>query len=121
MTEEKLLIVTQIGPEDPENCLFPFIVANAALLMDIEVTVFMMGKSVELAVKGAAEKVPHIEKMPNMEDMMKTFSEFGGNMKLCGPCCAHRDITGEDLLPNAEVGGASMLVDMVMGRKTISF
>ncbi|MCY3413876.1 MAG: DsrE family protein [Candidatus Heimdallarchaeota archaeon] len=121
MSEEKLLVITTKGPSEPENVLFPFIAANAALMMDIEVTMFMMGEAVEVAVKGAAEKVPCIDKMPVLAELLKTFIELGGNFKLCGPCSNHRDITSDQLVDNAEIGGASMLVDMSMSRKVLTF
>ena len=121
MSEEKLLIVTTQGPSQIENCLFPFIAANAALAMDIETTMFMMGEAVEIAVRGNAEKVPNIEKMPVLADLLKSFLELGGNFKLCGPCSNHRGITNDMLVDNAAVGGASMLVDMTMNRKTMTF
>jgi uncharacterized protein involved in oxidation of intracellular sulfur len=119
--EEELLVVNTYGPENSEKCLMPFIVANAALLMDIKTTVFMMAGSVQLAVRGAAEKVPRLEGMPVLAELMNNFFAQGGEMKLCGPCCNHREITPDDLREGAEIGGASGLVDMIMGRKVVSF
>ena len=121
MTEEELLVVNTIGPEDPEKCLMPFIVANAALLMDIKTTIFMMAKSVNLAVKGAASKVEHLDQMPVLSELMENFFAQGGEMLLCGPCCNHAGIKPENLVQGASIGGASGLVDLIMGRKVVSF
>ena len=118
---EKLLIVSTHGPEDPEKSLIPFIVANASLAMDIETTVFLMASAVNLAVKGAVEKMEKQEGMPSILELFGHFTELGGIIKLCGPCCLHRHITGDDLIDIAEIGGAAGLVEMVMGRKTLSF
>lgn len=118
---EKLLVISTKGPSEAENCLFPFIAANAALTMDIDTTIFLMGGAVELAVKGTAEKVKTIDKMPELPKLIATFLELGGNFKLCGPCSNHRSITNDMLVQNAEVGGASMLIDMTMDRKVLTF
>ena len=120
MTEE-LLVVTKVGPEDPEKLLMPFIVANAALTMDIKTTVFMMASAVELAVKGKAEEIPTLSEMPTLPSLLETFFSLGGDIKLCGPCCNHRNITPDKLIDGASIGGAAGLVDMIMGRKVVSF
>lgn len=121
MTEEEILIISKIGPEDPEKLLMPFIVANASLALDIPVTVFLMASAVELAVKGTAEKIEPMDQMPVITDMLKTFFSQGGEMKLCGPCCNHRNITPDQLIEHAEIGGAAGLVDMVMNKKVVTF
>lgn len=119
--EEKLLIVSTHGPENPEKCLMPFIVANAAMALDVEVTVFLMNAGVDLSVPGAADRVPALEGMPKLPDLMKSFEELGGKILLCGPCCNHRGINSDNILPNAKVGGAAGLVDMIMNQKVLSF
>ena len=121
MTEEALLVVSTHGPENPEKCLMPFIVGNAAMALDVKVTVFLMNAGVELAVKGSADRVPALEGMPKLPELMKTFEELGGEILLCGPCCNHRGIDSAQLVANAKVGGAAGLVDMIMNQKVLSF
>ncbi len=121
MSEEKLLIITTKGLNEPENALFPFIAANAALALDIETTIFMMGAAVEIAVKDKAETAENISEMPVLSDLLKSFLELGGDIKLCGPCSNHRKITTDMLVDNASIGGASLLVDLSMNRKVLTF
>jgi len=118
---QDFLVVTTIGPENNEKLLMPFIVANAALLMDIKTTIFMMANAVALSVKGEAEKVEPLEGMPIFKELLSTFLELGGDIKLCGPCCNHRNITPEDLIEGAEIGGAAGLVDMMISRKVVTY
>ena len=119
--EEKLLIISTYGPENPEKCLFGFIAANAALAMDIPTTIFLMGPGVELAKDGVAKTVPQYEGMPNLATLVDSFLEQGGDFKLCGPCCVHRGIADSDIIKGAAIGGASKLVDLSMTRKVITF
>ncbi len=119
--EQSLLVVSTHGPEDSEKATIPFIVANASLLIDVPTTVFLMAGSVVLAKKGVAETVEQKSGFPNFKELLDNFFMQGGNIKLCGPCCAHRDIKPEDLVKGAEVGGAAGLCDMILDRKVISF
>ena len=121
MTENELLIVSTQGPEAPEKLLMPFIIANASLALDIPVTVFLMSSAVELVIIGRAEEVPTLSGMPELPSLIKSFFEQGGIIKLCGPCCNHRNITEVNLIDGASVGGAAGLVDLVMNRKVLSF
>ncbi len=121
MTEDELLVVSKIGPEDPEKLLMPFIVANAALTMDIKTTVFLMASGVELALKGKAEQIEKLSEMPDLPKLLETFFSLGGEIKLCGPCCNHRHITIDQLIEGASIGGAAGLVDMITNRKVVSF
>ncbi len=121
MTENDLLIISTIGPENPEKLLMPFIVANTSLTLDIPVTMFFMSSGVELALKGKAETIEKLNDMPDLPSLLQTFVSQGGIIKLCGPCCNHRNIKPEDLIEGAEIGGAAGLVDLVMERKVLTF
>lgn len=118
---EKLLVISTHGLNDPEKLLMPLIVANASLALDVPTTVFLMGASVELAVKGKAETVPALSGMPEAKNLINSIIEQGGDFQLCGPCSNHRGITADQLIANAAVGGAAGLVDMIMKQKVVSF
>lgn len=118
---EELLIITTLGPEAPEKLLMPFITANAALALDIKVTMFLMSSAVELAVKGAAAKIPTLDQMPTLPTLMESVVSQGGDFLLCGPCSNHRNIKPEDLIEHASIGGAAGLVNHIMGKKVVSF
>lgn len=58
--EERIVVIGTHGGEDPDRATLPFVVANAALAMDVKVTVILQGEAVKLAVKGGAEKIQGI-------------------------------------------------------------
>ena len=55
--QEKILYITTNGGENPEKASMPFVMANAAMAMDVEAAIAMQGNSVYLAQKGYAEHV----------------------------------------------------------------
>ena len=59
-TEEKIVIIGTHAGEDPDRATLPFVVANAAMAMDVKTTVILQGDAVTLAVKGAGEKIQGI-------------------------------------------------------------
>ncbi len=59
MTEptEKILYIGTKAADDPEKAAMPFVMANAAMAMDMEATVCLQGNGVYLALKGYTEKM----------------------------------------------------------------
>jgi uncharacterized protein len=53
--EEKILYITTYGGENPEKASMPFVLAGAALAMDIKATICLQGNAVYLAQKGYAD------------------------------------------------------------------
>ena len=76
----KLAII--IYSNDAETVWNAFRLANSALGYDDEVTVFLLGKGVEV-------NEIHSIKF-DIQEQMKLFDEFGGKMIGCGVCCETR-------------------------------
>jgi predicted peroxiredoxin len=58
--EEKIVVIGTHGGEDPDRATLPFVVANAALAMDVKTIIILQGNAVTLAVNGAYENVQGI-------------------------------------------------------------
>lgn len=117
---EEILIISTHGPDNAEYAMLPFIVAGGAIAMDVKPTVFLLGDAVRLAVKGVVEKLPKLENLP---DPVKVFNDFlaaGGKILICNPCRNHRNITEDDLVEGAEIGGAAGLVTMASSMPSIT-
>ena len=80
-TKRMVIIATQAG-EDPERATIPFVMANAALASDTDVTVILQTTGVFLGVKDYAEHV-RAEAFPPLNDLMRDFSELGGASCWC--------------------------------------
>jgi len=111
MTEktEKILYICTCAMENSEKAHIPFVLANAALAMDIQATVVLQGNGVYLAKKGYLEIMPSGGGFPALSGLMTTFREQGGKVKVCGPCIKERNIPESDLMEGAEITAAGAL------------
>ncbi|NTU53649.1 MAG: sulfur reduction protein DsrE [Chlorobiaceae bacterium] len=113
METSTLLIISTIGPENPEKATLPFVLATASQALDVEVTMFLQSSGVVLAKKGEAEKASAKGFQP-VKEMLDSFLESGGKLFLCSPCLKEREITKDELVEGAEIGAAGTLVDAVL-------
>ncbi len=94
---EKILIFGTHGPEDPERACLPFVIGNAALVMEVQVTIMLQGSAVFLAKEGCFEHV-FAAGLPPLKDLMQSFIEQGGTLLICTPCIQERKITTDMLV-----------------------
>ena len=108
MTEqaEKILYICTCAMDDSEKAHMPFVLGAAALAMDIQATVVMQGSGVYLAKKGYMDVMPRGGGFPPIAELMTTFLELGGKVKVCGPCIKARNIPESDLIEGAEITAA---------------
>jgi len=108
MTEkqEKILYMCTCGEDRPEMAHIPFVLATAALAMDIEATIVLQGDGVRIATPGYADTMPPGGGFPPLKELLATFLELGGTMWVCGPCIKDRNIEETDLIDGAEVTAA---------------
>jgi uncharacterized protein involved in oxidation of intracellular sulfur len=106
---EKILYITTYGDENPDKAAFPFVLANAALAMDVEVTIVLQSNAVRLARKGLAETVPAAGGLPPLKKLIDDLVELGGRIWICGPCIKVRNIEEADLIDGAQVTAAAQV------------
>lgn len=108
MTEkqEKILYMCTCGEDRSEMAHIPFVLANAALAMDIEATIVLQGDGVSIATPGYADTMPPGGGFPPLKELLASFLELGGTMWVCGPCIKDRNIAETDLIDGAEVTAA---------------
>ena len=107
--QQKILIIATHGPEDPERATFPFVIANGALVLDVEVSIALQGVSVLLAMKDQAGHV-FASGLPPLGDLLKSFLDQGGKLLVCTPCVNERKITKEMLIEGSELIAAARVV-----------
>ncbi|MBI9083390.1 MAG: DsrE family protein [Desulfobacterales bacterium] len=100
--EEKILYISTNGGEDPEKAAMPFVMANAALAMDVKATVVLQGNAVYVAQKGYAEHMLPGGGFPPVKKLLDDFVELGGKLWVCVPCIEKRHIDETDLVDGAE-------------------
>ncbi|MBN2203957.1 MAG: DsrE family protein [Thermoleophilia bacterium] len=118
---EKVTIIATHGPEDPERATFPFMMGNAALVMECEAVVILQGVAVLLAQKGIFEHVAAAG-LPALEEQMRTFLEAGGKLLVCGPCVKERNIGIEMLIEGSElIAGARVIQEVTGSKATLNY
>ncbi len=116
--KEKIVIIDTIGQENPEKATLPFVLATAAQASDVEVVIFLQSSAVVLAKKGEAEKIQAPGFLP-LHELINSYIEMGGTLKLCSPCLKERSIAKEDLIEGCEIIAAGTIVTESLSAKSV--
>ena len=107
--QEKILYIGTCAGEDPEKAAMPFVMACAALAMEIKATIILQGKGVYLAQKGYIDKMLPAGGFPPMKELLTDFMELGGELKVCVPCIKSRNIDESELVEGSKTTAAGAL------------
>ncbi len=119
--KEKILYISTNGAEDPEKASLPFVLANAALVMEVEAVVVLQGSSVFLAKKGMLEHVPSSGFAP-LKELVDAFLEQGGRLLVCVPCIQERKIDPSDLIDQAmPTAGGTLTEEILSANATLVY
>ena len=117
---EKILYIGTKASDDPEKAAMPFVMACAALAMDIGATICLQGNGVYLAQKGYAEKMMAPGGFPPLQKLVSEFIELGGQLLVCMPCIKERHIDeATDLIAGAKITAAGALNVEAMESKAV--
>jgi predicted peroxiredoxin len=116
---EKIVIIATHGEESPDKATIPFVMGNAALAMDVDVSIILQVTGVYLALKGYADHV-HAAGFPPLLELQEAFFEAGGKLLVCSPCIQARKIEPEGLVPQSEVIAGATLVSEVLSATNVA-
>lgn len=105
------LVNSSFGPEDMERATVPFILACAAANRG-PARAFLTGDALNLVVKDRADGLV-AEGYAPVADLIAEFVEKGGIIWVCKVCAAVMNITQDDLIAGAEIGGAPNSMDFL--------
>jgi uncharacterized protein len=100
--EEKILYIGTCGGEDPERASMPFVMACAAMAMDVKAMICLQGNAVYVAKKGYVDTMLPGGGFPPMNKLVQDFIELGGKITVCTPCIQGRNIEETDLIDGAK-------------------
>lgn len=111
-----LVVKCTSGAESPERCSQAFTVAATALAAGAEVSLWLTGDAVWLAVPGRAEafELPHSAPLADLRDAVVD----AGTLTVCTQCAARRDLGPDDLLPGVRIAGSATFVDEALREGT---
>jgi predicted peroxiredoxin len=112
----RLVVKCTVGADAPERCSQAFSVAATALAAGVEVSLWLTGEAVWMAVPGHAEafELPHSAPLTELRDAVRA----GGVLTVCTQCAARRNLTETDLLPDVRIAGSASFVDEVLREHT---
>jgi predicted peroxiredoxin len=98
------------GDEDPDRVVVAYLTAGAALDQGKEVVMWLTSEGVRLALQGYVD--PIREGMdPPVRRVHDQFVEKGGRFYVCPICFNERDLDEGQLVDNAELKGATPLME----------
>jgi predicted peroxiredoxin len=98
------------GEEDPDRVAVAYLTAGAALDQGKDVVMWLTVEGVRLALRGYVD--PIREGMePPIRRLHEQFIEKGGRFYVCPICFNERDLDQSDLVPGAELQGATPLME----------
>ncbi|RPH87177.1 MAG: multidrug transporter [Desulfobacteraceae bacterium] len=119
--KEKIVYISTHGAENPEKASLPFVLANAAMVMEVETLVALQGPAVFLAKKGCLEHV-HSAGFAPLKELVASFFEQGGRLAVCVPCIQERKINVADLIENATpMAGGTLTEEILSANATLVY
>ena len=98
------------GEEDPDRVIVAYLTAGAALDQGKDVVMWLTSEGVRLAIRGYADPIRESQEPP-VKRAHDQFIEKGGRFYVCPICFNERDLDESDLVPNAELKGATPLME----------
>ncbi len=112
MAEEKqetIIYFATCAGENPEKASMPFVMALAALAMDIKATIVLQGNGVYLAKDEYRKNMLPGGGFPTIDKLMKDFIDLGGELLVCMPCIKERNIEESELTKGSKITAAGRL------------
>jgi len=112
MSEEKqehIIYYATCGGEDPEKATMPFVMAVAALAMDIKATIVLQGNGVYLAQEQYRKNMLPGGGFPKIDKLLKDFLDLEGELLVCMPCIEERNISKSELTEGSKITAAGQL------------
>lgn len=114
----KVVVNLATGLEDPERVTIGFLVGGAAAKQGKDVVMFLTKDAVRLAIGGTAEGVA-CDGCPPLERLFADYASDGGKLLVCPICFDARKLDSEQLVDNAQIGGATPLWEWIGDGATV--
>jgi predicted peroxiredoxin len=114
----KVVVNLATGLEDPERVTIGFLVGGAAAKQGKDVVMFLTKDAVRLALGGTADGVA-CDGCPPLERLFADYASDGGKLLVCPICFDARKLDSEQLVDNAQIGGATPLWEWIGDGATV--
>ena len=113
--KKKLLYVQTSGINTPRRLYSPFILAQTALQMDVEPTIYFLGEGITVVENGNAEKIK-MGSFPTLKEVMDKTASMGVKLLVCQQSMQvfGTDLTEDDFVESSKIVGAATLNSLVL-------
>ena len=110
MASDKVIVGCTHGQEDPDRVVVAYLTAGAALDQGKDVVMWLSSEGVRLALRGYVDPIREGQDPP-VRRVHDQFIEKGGRFYVCPICFNERDLDDGQLVANAELKGATPLME----------
>lgn len=114
----KVVVGCSHGEESPDSVVVAYLVAGAALDEGKEVVLWLTSEGVRLGLNGYADGI-RADMDPPVSRVHAQFIEKGGRFYVCPICFKERELDDSELVQNAELKGATPLMQFVGDGATV--
>lgn len=107
---DKVIVGCTHGEDNPDAVVVSYLTAGAALDHGKQVVMWLSSEGVRLALRGYVDPIREGQEPP-VKRVHDQFIEKGGRFYVCPVCFKDRDLDEGALVQNAELKGASPLMD----------
>ena len=108
-TNGRVIVGCSHGEEDPDRVVVAYLTAGAALDQGKDVLMWLTSEGVRLALAGYVDPIRAAQEPP-VKRVHDQFIDKGGRFYVCPICFNERDLDETDLVQNAELRGATALM-----------
>ncbi len=122
MSDKKKIVIVVTHGFDNERSSVAWSVANGAIGMGFEVTMFMVASGVDWVRKRATTTARLNPLDPPVGEMIQTVIDAGSSIMVCPPCAKVRGYEQSDLIDGATLAGSAAMLGVVAeGASTLTF
>jgi predicted peroxiredoxin len=114
----RVVVGCKSGNESPDSVVVAYLTAGAALDRGDEVVMWLSSEGVRLATNGYVADIRQGQEPP-VQRVHDQFIEKGGRFYVCPVCFNDRNMDDGELVANAELKGASPLMEFVGDGATV--
>jgi len=119
MAEKKRILYVQTsGVDTPERLYSPFVLATVAASMNLDATVYFLGKGVTVVKKGEARKI-QMGSFPMLSEVMQRAADAGVKFLACDQSSRLMNLSRGDYIDGVEVVGAATLNDLSLDADSV--
>jgi predicted peroxiredoxin len=116
--KRRILYVQTSGVDTPERLYSPFVLATVAASMNMDATIYFLGKGVTAVRKGEAQRI-QMGSFPPLSEVMQRAADAGVRFLVCDQSSQLMNLDRGDYIDGVEVVGAATLNDLSLDADSV--